>query len=62
MGDDGGLGIFFILGLAFGALLGFFAGAGARNDYWKQESLNRGVAAYDSQTGAWKWTVEPVKK
>jgi hypothetical protein len=45
--------------LSFG--VGCAVGSNTCDTTWQIECVSRGVAAYDSKTGSWTWTAEPVK-
>lgn len=55
-------GICFWIGVFVGAFVAVWIAIPIANGSWKSSAVSRGVAAYDAQTGEWKWTVEPVKK
>jgi hypothetical protein len=62
MGDDNGGCLLFMFGAMFGFVIAAVGVKLNTDRQWREESVSRGVAACDSQTGIWKWTVEPVKK
>lgn len=41
---------------------GVFLGAFLERKFWRLECVSRGVAAYDPQTGKWKWMVEKKER
>jgi len=51
-----------VAGVLIGGTVSFFITGLWQLDRFQTECVKRGVAAYDAQTGEWKWTVEPVKK
>jgi hypothetical protein len=59
MGDDGGNGICFFLGLVAGAVIGGVIMGSMTSAGWRAETVNRGFAVYDSKTGEWQWKEAP---
>jgi hypothetical protein len=62
MDDDNFIMGAFFIGMILGAFLSGCAVHKLTTDAYQKESIERGIARFHPETGAWEWTVEPVKK
>lgn len=53
------IGMIFVSLLMF--LLGICVGAGMKDDQFKRDCVERGVAQYNPKTAEWGWIVEKIK-
>lgn len=53
-------GLVLLIGMALGCIAGFGTALFIVECSWREETVKRGIAEYNSTTGVWQWK-EPIK-